>query len=102
MAGIRVDLPFQRLKCGLISRQHPARSRHCGHCKTSLPSGRFSTHSSHLARCGTQMRIIPPSPPRIAPARRPPLWEMWMPRQSGFDPKAQPAPDYEFDQRVAW
>jgi hypothetical protein len=47
------------------------------------------------------------SPPPLAPARGPPLWEMplWeMPDvgQRGFDPQAQPAPDYEFDQRIAW
>ena len=47
------------------------------------------------------------SPPRLAPARGPPLWEMplgrcRMPGQRGFDPQAQPAPDYEFDQRITW
>ena len=37
-----------------------------------------------------------------APARGPPLWEMPDVGQRGFDPQAQPAPDYEFDQRIAW
>ena len=44
----------------------------------------------------------PTSPPRLLPVREPPLWEM---RDSEFgesDPQAQPVPDYEFDQRVAW
>lgn len=78
-------------------------------------------------KCGAQMQIIafitealsvrqilahlgePTSPPRMAPARGPPLWEMpdaepgkRDPRASQFDPQAQPAPDYEFDQRIAW
>ena len=44
----------------------------------------------------------PTSPPRLAPARGPPLWEMPDAGQRGFDPQAQPAPDYEFDQRIAW
>ena len=71
-------------------------------------------------KCGGQMRIIafiteavairdilshlgePTSPPRLLPARGPPLWEMAgaLPDQS--DPQAQPAPAYEFDQRIAW
>ncbi len=48
------------------------------------------------------MRIISTSSPRIAPARGPPLWEMADARQGEFDPQAQPAPDFEFDQRIAW
>jgi len=43
-------------------------------------------------------------PPTIAPARGPPLWEMAS--QAGNDPgrdmSAQPAPKFEFDQRIAW
>ncbi len=42
------------------------------------------------------------SPPRPAPARGPPLWEMADAARGDFDPQAQPLPDYEFDQRVAW
>ena len=44
----------------------------------------------------------PTSPPRLAPARGPPLWEIPVAEQGGFDPQAQPVPDYEFDQRIAW
>jgi hypothetical protein len=71
-------------------------------------------------RCGGEMRIIafitdacavreilshlgePTSPPPIAPARGPPLWEITDAEQGEFDPPAQPAPDYPFDQRIAW
>ena len=71
-------------------------------------------------KCGAEMRIIafitdapavrqilaclgePTSAPPTAPARGPPLWEMPDAGQGGFDPQAQPAPDYEFDQRIAW
>jgi hypothetical protein len=63
-------------------------------------------------RCGGEMRIIafitdacavreilshlgePTSPPPIAPARGPPLWEITDAEQGEFDPPAQPAPDY--------
>ena len=78
-------------------------------------------------KCGGKMRIIafmtearsirqilehlgePSSPPAVAPARGPPLWEMEHaepgasdPWASPFGPQAQLAPDYEFDQRIAW
>ena len=44
----------------------------------------------------------PTAPPRIAPAPGPPLWELPPAGQREIDPQAQPAPAYEFDQRVAW
>ena len=71
-------------------------------------------------KCGAQMQIIafitesgavrnilahlgePTSPPRVAPARGPPLWETPDAGQGESGPQAQPAPDYEFDQRIAW
>ncbi len=70
--------------------------------------------------CGGDMRLIafiteatvvrdilihlgePITPPTIAPARGPPLWEMPPAGQREIDPQAQPAPDYAFDQRIAW
>jgi hypothetical protein len=72
------------------------------------------------SKCGGEMRIIafitegtaireilghlgePTSPPRLMPARAPPLWEMPGVETGEFDPQAHPATDYEFDQRVAW
>ena len=71
-------------------------------------------------RCGGEMRIIafitdagavrdilthlgePTSPPRLMPARAPPLWEMQGATLGEDDPQAQSAPEYEFDQRIAW
>ena len=44
----------------------------------------------------------PTSPPRLRPARGPPLWEMQDRGSDAIDPQAQPPPDYEFDQRIAW
>jgi hypothetical protein len=40
----------------------------------------------------------PTTPPRIAPARGPPLSDMPDAKAGGFDPHAQ----YEFDQRITW
>ena len=73
-------------------------------------------------KCGGEMRIIafitegpvireilghlgePTSPPRLAPARGPPLWEALATGQAEreTDPQAQPGPNYEFNQRVVW
>jgi hypothetical protein len=44
----------------------------------------------------------PSAPPRIAPARGPPLSDMPDARAGGFDPHAQPASAYEFHQRITW
>lgn len=46
-------------------------------------------------------------PPRIAPARGPPLWEAARASEQAcndpqWDMAAQPAPEFEFDQRIAW
>jgi len=35
-------------------------------------------------------------PPRIAPARGPPLWD------AGAEPGPGPGPEIEFDQRISW
>ena len=78
--------------------------------------------------CGGQMRLIAfitegsqirkildhigvdSEPPQISPARGPPLWDDGGDAQTGegvhiepdWDLAAQPAPDYEVDQRVSW
>ena len=45
----------------------------------------------------------PTAPPRIAPARGPPLWEATGDAHDpAADPLLQPAPAFEFDQRLSW
>ena len=71
-------------------------------------------------KCGGEMKIIafiteamvireilghlgePTSPPGLLPARGPPLWEMTGIEPGESNTQAQPAPDYECEQRVAW
>ena len=79
-------------------------------------------------KCGGQMRLIAlitegvqirrildhigadSEPPRISPARAPPLWDECGDAQSDdgakiepdWDLAAQPAPGYEVDQRISW
>ena len=70
--------------------------------------------------CGADMRLIafvndaapverflthiggPPHPPPIAPARGPPAWEEDPEPMPDWDLLGQPAPDFEFDQRISW
>ena len=45
----------------------------------------------------------PTAPPRIAPARGPPLWEaVSAEHQPTPDPALPPTPAFEFDQRLTW
>ena len=71
-------------------------------------------------RCGSAMRIIafitdgptvrdilghlgePTAPPRIAPARGPPLWAADAEHDCAADPLLQSVPAFEFDQRLSW
>ena len=53
-------------------------------CASSLPDG------------GLQERA------RVTPARGPPTWDLPSAIARGGDHHAQAAPEYEFDQRVAW
>ena len=46
-------------------------------------------------------------PPTISPARGPPLWEAAMTakeehNEPQYDLAAQPAPEFQFDQRISW
>ena len=71
-------------------------------------------------RCGSEMKIIafitegpaireilghlgvPTSPPALKPARGPPVWEVPGAGPGDINLSAQRAPDYQFDQRIAW
>ena len=86
------------------------RTRPCPHRCGMLLARIYEALPLSCPICHSQMRIIAfindagivkkildhigesTQPPRIAPARGPPLW----------DPSAQPAPEVEFDQRIAW
>ena len=67
--------------------------------------------SAFIDDAGTVKKILDhigksTQPPRIAPARGPPLWEAAAAQQAGnypqWDLSAHPASEIEFDQRIAW
>src|SRR6266545_1678778 len=71
----------------------------CPHCAGEMRIIAFITDAPNvraiLAHLGE-----PTAPPRIAPARGPPLGDLPDAGPGSFDP--QPAPEYAFDQRIAW
>jgi hypothetical protein len=72
------------------------------------------------ALCGAEMRIIafitqapalntilahlgePTSPPEVAPARGPPLWDQAPEPLANWDDAPAPVPEFVFDQRLSW
>jgi hypothetical protein len=72
------------------------------------------------ALCGAQMRIIafitdaparhsiltslgePTTPPEVAPARGPPLWEQAAQPLAHWEDAPAPVPEFVFDQRLSW
>ncbi len=107
-------------RCGRATRDEPAHRRAARYAWALLLARIYEFFPLRCLLCGGEMRIIasitdrgtvrdilihlgePISAPTIAPARGPPLWEMPRAGHRAIDPQAQPAPDYEFDQRIAW
>ena len=90
----------------LLARIYEALPLICPICQAQMRIIAFITDA------GTVRKILdhigePAQPPRISPARGPPLWEAATAQeQAGNDPEwdmsAQPVPEFEFDQRIAW
>ena len=91
----------------LLARIYEAFPLQCPICHTEMRIIAFVNDA------GTVKKILDhigesTQPPRIAPARGPPLWEAAAAaeQQAGNDPQrdssAQRAPEIAFDQRIAW
>lgn len=86
----------------------PAFSRLCPLCGGQMRTIAFITHSADIRQILEHIRAET-KPPRITPARGPPLWDDGD-AQAGeavepvpdWDEAAQTAPDFEVDQRVSW
>ena len=69
----------------------------------------FITHSADIRHILEHI-VVETEPPRITPARGPPLWDGCDDAQMGegvdvepdWDEAIQAAPDFEVDQRVSW
>jgi hypothetical protein len=99
----------------------PAHRRAVRYAWAMLLARIYEVFPLRCPRCGAAMRIIafitdgptvrdilahcgePTAPPRIAPARGPPLWEAADPEHDpAAEPLPPPIPAFEFDQRLNW
>jgi hypothetical protein len=100
--------PAHYLWVVLIARIYEVFPLVCSICGGHMRIIAFITHSADIHRILVSLGVES-EPPPIAPARGPPLWED-CDAHSGegtqiepdWDLAAQPAPDYEVDQRVNW
>jgi hypothetical protein len=101
--------PAHYLWAVLIARIYEVFPLLCPICAGQMRIIAFITHSADIHRILVSLGVES-EPPCIAPARGPPLWEGCGDAQAGegtqiepdWDLAAQPAPDYEVDQRVNW
>jgi hypothetical protein len=122
MAPVAVIVPTVLLKDAAGTEVKPRRASH--YLWAMLLARIYEAFPLNCPICQTQMRIIAfineasdvrkilehigesSQPPRIAPARGPPLWELAADfAQAGNDHEwviAEPEPEIEFDQSVAW
>ena len=78
----------------------------CAFCHAEMRIIAFITEPSTVRQILDHLGE-PTRPPRFAPARAPPLWEaVTAAPPAGNDPRweqaAQPLPEIDFDQRLAW
>ena len=92
----------------LIARIYEVFPLLCPLCGGQMRLIAFITHSADIRQILEHIGMEP-EPPRIAPARGPPLWEDCDAQAdedsqigTDWDVLAQPAPDYEVDQRINW
>ena len=95
-------LEFGGFRSGTIYEVLPLR---CPFCSTQMRIIAFINDASAVRRILDHLGE-PTRPPRIAPARGPPLWEAATAAAASSDPAwdhtPPPAPAIEFDQRITW
>jgi hypothetical protein len=102
-------VPEHYLWAVLIARIYEVFPLVCPVCGGHMRIIAFITHSADIRRILEHIGVES-EPPKISPARGPPLWEDCGDAQLGegsqigpdWDLPAQPAPDYEVDQRINW
>jgi len=100
--------PSHYLWAVLIARIYEVFPLLCPLCGGQMRLIAFITHSADIRQILDHIGVDS-EPPHITPARGPPLWEECDAQmsdgvevESDWDMAAQPAPDYEVDQRINW
>ena len=86
----------------LLARIYEVFPLRCTHCGAAMRILAFITDASTIRDILDHLGE-PTAPPRIAPARGPPLWEaVSAEHEPTLDPALLPIPAFEFDQRLTW
>ena len=102
--------PAHYLWAALIARIYEVFPLLCPICGGQMRIIAFITHSAEIRQILDHIGVET-EPPRVSPARGPPLWDGWdADAQTGegdqalpdWDLQTQPVPDYEVDQRLSW
>jgi Putative transposase/Transposase zinc-binding domain len=101
--------PAHYLWAVLIARIYEVFPLLCPICGGQMRIIAFITHSADIRQILEHIGVES-EPPKISPARGPPLWDECGDAHQGegsqvepnWDLAAQPAPDYELDQRITW
>jgi hypothetical protein len=100
--------PAHYLWAVLIARIFEAFPLLCPMCGGQMRIIAFITHGADIRKI-LEHNGVETEPPRITPARGPPLWDECDAQAAegvepapDWDEAAQPAPDFEVDQRVSW
>jgi len=100
--------PAHYLWAVLIARIYEVFPLLCPMCGGQMRIIAFITHSADIRHILDHIGVDS-QPPHISPAHGPPLWEGCdaqmddaVPSEPDWDLAAQPAPDYELDQRINW
>jgi hypothetical protein len=100
--------PAHCLWAVLIARIYELFPLMCPLCGGQMRFIAFITYSADIRQILEHIRVET-EPPRITPARGPPLWDGCNAQmgdgvevEPDWDEAAQPAPDFEVDQRVSW
>jgi len=105
---MRPKRPAHYLWAVLIARIYEAFPLVCPICGGQMRIIAFITYSADIRQILEHIGVDS-EPPRITPARGPPLWDECNAQAAqgvepapDWDEAAQPAPDFEADQRVSW
>jgi len=94
--------PARYLWAMLLARLFESLPLTCPHCGADMRIVAFITEAAPVQRILNHIGE-PAKPPRIAPARGPPMWDEGLAEAvPDWDTLAQPEPEYLFDQQVQW
>ena len=90
----------------LLARSYETLPQACPVCQSPMRIIAFITEAGTVQKTLDHLGELS-QPPRIAPARDPPLWEAataaeYAENDPEWEMSAQPVPEFEYDQRIAW